>query len=269
MILFAATPALSQSDELEMQIFQINNGNSRSICDVVRDLKSDEGKVTLDANTDTIVVLDYPKNVARIAEVIDKLDVRQRQINIEVEIADVTSDLVKELGIKSGYAVLPRGRLTALIGANDENKDINTRKSLKVRTVSNRPASLQVTVDEVFGSMIYHHHDRHHADTYVLPIYAQTGDTLWALPRVNNDGTIQISVYPSSGVIDEAGELKQKSAITEVIVKNGETIVMAGYSSSADERKKAKVPIIDIGRYKKRSSSSENLLMFLTATIVE
>lgn len=80
-------------------------------------LLSSQGKVLYGDETNSIVVIDYPKNIERVAEYLDVLDVAPRQVLIEARVVEVKLQKEHALGINwkamadKGY--LPLGRFNA------------------------------------------------------------------------------------------------------------------------------------------------------------
>lgn len=74
----------------------------RGIDEIISSLLSDEGKVTVDIRTNSLIVTDYPKNLDYVKEVLDQIDVPTRQVMIEVEILEVKASIFEDTGIEWG-----------------------------------------------------------------------------------------------------------------------------------------------------------------------
>jgi len=255
------------ADELELKIFEIQRGDAQSMYEIVKDLKSTEGRMSVDSNTNSLIVVDSPKNIARIGEVIERLDMKPKQVKIDVVITEVTDLFLEEAGIGSSQVVIPSGRYAVLLNLLKSKKESRIRTEMTVRTLSNKPAVIQATVDEIFGHIIAMHTDS--ATGFIFPIYAQTGDYLEVLPRVNNDGTIMVTLRPSTGGFTEDGTLHEKTALTEVVVNNGDTLVIGGVNNDSVETKKEGPPLLGNPLSKTDSGQRQRVLMFLTATVDE
>lgn len=66
----------------QTRIFKIKRADAQSLCAVITDVKSSEGKVTFDKNTNSIIVVDYPGTLDTIASIVRELDVAGEQVEI-------------------------------------------------------------------------------------------------------------------------------------------------------------------------------------------
>ena len=141
----------AQSEEMEIKIFTIKYGDADSMYSVVNHLKSSEGKMTVDLNTNSLIVIDYPANLKQIARVISKLDAQPDQIEIKVVITDVTDTFLNEIGMSSSQIIIPSGEFSTILSLIKSSKDSNIRSEMSVRTLNNQPANIQATVEDIFG----------------------------------------------------------------------------------------------------------------------
>jgi type IV pilus secretin PilQ/predicted competence protein len=74
----------------------------RGIDAIVGNLLSDDGKLSLDLSTNSIVVTDYPEVVSHIRQVIQLIDIPSRQVMLEVVILEVKTTLLEDLGVEWG-----------------------------------------------------------------------------------------------------------------------------------------------------------------------
>jgi type II secretory pathway component GspD/PulD (secretin) len=251
--------AYGQPEELEVRVIEIQYGNARSLQDIVEHLKGPKGKLSVDSRTNSLVVVDSPKNIERIAEVIEKLDIRQKQVEIKVVIADVTDDFLKASGIVASKVIIPENNFIAVFGLLSSDQGTSVRSQMSVRTLNNKPARIQVTADEILGHVIYWYGDD---KEIVAPIALKTGDVLEVLPRVNDDGTILVELSPSQSALTDDGDFYEKSMTTQVLINDGDTIALGGLD--AGRRETGRRPFFT-GRARKK----QRVMMFLTATTTE
>jgi type IV pilus secretin PilQ/predicted competence protein len=85
--------------------------------DNIRGLLSSQGKVLYGNEPNSILVIDYPENIQRVAEYLDTIDIPPRQVLIEARVVEVKLQKEHALGVnwrafaKKGY--MPIGRLKA------------------------------------------------------------------------------------------------------------------------------------------------------------
>ena len=111
--------------------------------------------------------------------------------------------------------------------------------------------------------------------------YITTGITLKVTPTINSDGRITMKInpsvsQPSQAVAFTAPSVDTRSTDTNVIVKNGETIVIGGLIHDAQSDNVTKVPVLGdiplLGVLFRKKSTSRNrmeLLIFVTPKIIE
>ncbi len=255
-ILLPAVLCLSQGDELDLEIFKVQYTSAEKLYGAVKDMKSDRGKITADEHSNTIIVVDYPLNIKRIAEVLKNIDIRPAQVKIDVIVTEMSAELISRVGISSFQAVVPAAEYGAVLELLRSSNSSRIRTDMTVRTLSNSPAVIQAVKDEIFGHVTtIHRHDGEESE-YSYPLLAETGNFLEVLPRVNSDGTIMVTVRPETGRLDDDGQLLSRTALTQVLINNGDTIVLGGVE--ADET--------GTGGLSKKITRT---VMFLTATVDE
>jgi len=89
---------LSQ-EELSTQLFILNYAQAEHVCEAIKEIVSDRGKVKFDERTNQLVITDVPSNLYRISKVIEKLDKKTAQVMIEAKIIETVLDKNEKLGI--------------------------------------------------------------------------------------------------------------------------------------------------------------------------
>jgi len=262
---FFAAVAFCQADNLEMRIFKVKHGSGRSFYDLANELKSQDGKVSFDANTNSIIVFDYPQNLERIASVIESLDVRERQVEIKVLVTETTDEVLSNIGITSSKVIIPSGEFTAVANLLKTNKDTNIRSQMMVRTLSNQPAVLQVTTDEIIGSQVLIYGS---GTTVTSPIREPIGNFLEVLPVVNNDGTITVTLRPSVSTLEKGATPSERTILTQAVVNDGDTIAIGGLDSGTQTVQESQT-LFGMPLSKKAKSQQKKVVMFLTAKITD
>jgi type II secretory pathway component GspD/PulD (secretin) len=161
-------------------------GTQDTIKSAVEKVLSEFGKVTEDPITNSLIVVDVPSQFPIIDEVINKLDIPLPRVMIEVEMLDVSKNLIDKLGFKFGtnsvdglYATYTGGSRTSVfpfphrlagtqkgsltLGTLDLSsfgaimqfltKDSSTKflARPKILTLSNETAEVNLTVNEAIG----------------------------------------------------------------------------------------------------------------------
>ncbi len=88
-------------------------GTAGDIVTSIRAVLSANGKITEDSRTNSLIVTDIPSRLPLIQKIISQLDIPQSQVMLEVEILDVSKNVVDKMGFEFGNSDTP---LSLLIG---------------------------------------------------------------------------------------------------------------------------------------------------------
>lgn len=132
-----------KGERMVTHVFHIKNESATQLLTVVRPLVSPNNSITAYANNNTLIVTDYADNVARIAKIIDALDVPQGDIVIiplkhtsAQDIAPLISKLISDsaqgqpIDPSQRAAVAADNRLNALLVRSDNPSRINSIRQL-------------------------------------------------------------------------------------------------------------------------------------------
>jgi type IV pilus assembly protein PilQ len=90
---------------LRSEFIQVNYAKASDMLGLINGpskLLSERGAASVDSRTNTLIVLDTPKRIEEIRDVVMRLDVPIKQVMIEARIVLATTDFAKELGVKWG-----------------------------------------------------------------------------------------------------------------------------------------------------------------------
>jgi len=254
------------ADELELRIFKIKYGLAGNLFEVVNNLKSPKGKVSVDRHTNSFIVLDKPEYLERMAQVLDELDKEPKQVELRVMIAEVATSALTEIGITSSSVIIPKSKLRASLDFLSIRNDTSVKSEMRVRTISGHPAKLQVTKD-----MVYEEEAVRFADGGETVNYAREpiGDFLEVLPRVNDDETINVVLRPSSTSLEGEGDIYEKSVLTQINLHPGDTLVIGGLDSDKKVTRERSAPGTGVALSQGTKSGGKKMVIFLTADIVD
>jgi general secretion pathway protein D len=133
-----------KGERMVTHVFHIRNESATQLLTVVRPLVSPNNSITAYANNNTLIVTDYADNVARIAKIIDALDVPQGDIVIiplkhtsAQDIAPLIGKLMGETAVQGQPAdpsqratVAADNRLNALLVRSENPSRINSIRQL-------------------------------------------------------------------------------------------------------------------------------------------
>lgn len=264
---------------------------------------------------DTIVVYDYPENIEAVREVLKVLDVRPKQVLVEATILSALLTEGMELGVDwslaagvgiTGVAGLKDGAITKGtpietagfagtqnnsglklgITTGDIRVFITALESITDITVLANPKIMTVNKQE--GSVLIGRNLGYRSSTSIglggVPTsgevkFLQTGTQLVFRPYIGNDGYVRMEIYPkdSTAELNDDGVPNEQTVElkTNIIVKDGETIVIGGLFRNVITTTRSQVPLLgDLpfvgGLFRSTSDSNqrEEVIILLTTHII-
>jgi len=225
---------------------------------------------------DTLVLYDYPENIAKAEEVIAVIDVKPKQILIEATILSATLTEGIQLGIDwntvdgvavsapettgaqtDGFGAFVEGVTGLTVGITNDHLRVLIRALETVTdiTILANPKILALNkqAGTVFIGQELGYRDRTTIDasgqaTVGEVSFYQTGTKLSFRPYIANDGYIRMDIYPqdSSGDLDAQGIPSKTTAelTTNIMVKDGQTIVIGGLFRDSVTTTRSQVPLV-------------------------
>jgi general secretion pathway protein D len=265
------------------------------------------GEVTIvpDEVTNSLLIRASGADFALITSAVDQLDIRPLQVLIEVLIVEARTDRGFSLGadlavpqqsIGDGTAGgqtaggglgdlvvrlmdLGRGDVDAVIRAAQNRGAVEILSRPVIIAANNTEATFMVGSQRPFPTL-----KRSHAtDDGVVDVvfdYRDVGTRLTVLPTINHDGYVALEILQEINSADAAAEgelpiISSREAHTQVLVKDGQTIVLGGLRDRQRERSQRGVPILSqipilgglFGGASRTTTESE-LFLFLTPRIL-
>lgn len=205
------------------------------ITKVITKILSDQGSVIEDFRTNSLIVTDVPSKMVVIARVIASLDISVTQIMLEVEMLDVSKNVIDNMGIKYGQTPLSiaiSGAQASLgfpyhswakvisngtMGSIDINNGLNGTVPYKAQldwlstqtdtkylarprilTLNNETAEIKIVTNEAIGVKVTTSATGGATGTTVSEAERfETGVSLRVTPQVDSDsGEITMFIYP-------------------------------------------------------------------------
>lgn len=279
--------------------------------DAVATAEGRSSKSTPDENNNALIVTDTAPGLDATARLIRNLDRAPKQVMIEVKLVEVSLDNSYDLGVNwnfknaagttIGQTNLPgptpggstfAGALTlfgkisdytfnTVIAAAVKKGKLKVLSDPKVATLNNKSATIDIT-DQVPYTITESAVGSGGATVTTQKVtYVPSGITLKVTPTINSDGRIAMQLNPqvsqaSGGSSTTPPSTNVRSTNTNVIVRDGETIVIGGLIRDSQSDDVYKVPILgDIPLlgllFRKKSVARKRLelLIFVTPRIIE
>lgn len=231
------------------------------------------------ANQDMIVIYDYPENIQRAEAIIREVDTRPQQVLIEATIMSARLTEETQFGIDwnlltgtpitgfpatingygtkaqtSGFGATPGSRgLTIGFSADNVQAIITALETVTDTTVLANPKILAVNKQEgivYIGRKIGYQAQTTQTQTSTTQSveFLETGTRLAFRPYIGNDGYIRMDIYPkdSDGTL-KANNIPDETSTelkTNVVVKDGETVVIGGLFRDNVTKSRSQVPLL-------------------------
>lgn len=265
------------------------------------------GKVSVDTRNNILVVTDAPVVIKRAKEIVKKLDTVTPQVIIESRIVEASSEFSKGLGIEwnvdgntdshtlggtvgyntavnlgLGGALGSTGlsfqrlfgsqlTLNAQLTASETQGDIRIISAPKIVTVDNKEAKIKQ------GKEIPYFEESESGGTTVK--FKEVNLELTVTPHITNDDRVAMKIQVVKNDVADytlgVPSIDTKEAVTEMLVNDGETVVIGGVNKSSTLEDQAgipylrKVPMLEwLFNAEFEQSLKEELLIFISPQIV-
>lgn len=241
----------------------------------IKDTKAGDGGDSY-AMRDAIVVYDFPERVENIAAMIEEIDQRPPAIMLDVTIMQATLNDQTQLGvdldnIASGIstlslnsddelvgnfsssasgglgAVVTIDNVTAFIQALESTTDTTVLANPKIMALNKQAGKLQIGDKKGYATTT-----QTNADGATQQVeFIDTGTILEFRPFICKDGYVRMEIHPeqSTGVVEAIGNStlpsqKLTTVMTNIIVKDGQTIVIGGLFQDDITKVRKQIPIL-------------------------
>jgi type IV pilus assembly protein PilQ len=290
---------------LERHIITLSNTTASAMMTPIATLLSSRGKITVVEHNNSLIVFDTKENIKQIRGMVEKLDIETAQISISCKIIEVNSGEAQNMGVHWGfvspttslslshldapgttggaevaagaiekltYGILTPERFSVALEYLFEDNRGEVVAQPSITTLDNRQARIFT------GSQVPVVHLDEARNSVVTMVDA--GTELTVTPHVTGEGRVMLDLNPKkkSYYFGENGQpvINEQSAQTNVVVNDGETVVIAGLTSNETQDADAGIPFLKdiplIGNLFKRSKKSrvnKDLIIFVTPHIIE
>ncbi len=274
---------------------------------LTKELTKDVGNIEVDKRTNKIIITDLPYKIARMGEIIAALDEKTKEVRIEAKIIQVVlSDNFKMgvnweyvlskydgLNIKQTFNTLadtdPGSRVT--VGTIADDKYTGLVEMLKTIGKTNILSNPRITVTDneeakiLVGSTIPYKTTDTVEDGGVIKTYERVtmvdvGVQLQVTPQINEAGFVSMKIKPEVSSVTEYRNnvpvVETSQTETNIMVKDGTTIVIAGLIKDEEIKTVNKFPLLGdiplLGSIFFKKTNKElkktELVIFLTPYII-
>jgi len=297
--------------EITTEYLQVNYADVGDISTQIQNIKSEKGTLSVDNRTNLIIYSDFPKRIELAREILARLDRATKQVMVESRIVSANTNFSRNLGI-SWNAAYTANSLAGRLGGSPEFDFAVAAPTAAIGTfglnftrLANNILDLDMQLDaleqagegRVISSPRIFTLDHVQAmiqqgDQIPYPQRTEEGTistafapatlSLTVTPHITPDGKVRMEVLAKrdqadfSRTVQDVPAIRTQEAQTELLVNDGDTIVIGGIVIRDTEWSEARVPFLwripILGwLFKNRQISDEKseLLIFLSPTIVE
>ncbi len=262
-----------------------------------------------DERTNSLILVGTQDFLDEVKDIIEALDKPVPQVSIEAMIVELTDEATKSLGITWGDSSVGLGNvsggfnttilkdtitgtsghkieetlswtgLAANIKMLQTKGEANILANPRVTTLNGTPATIRITNRIPVAPKVTTTSTGGTGTTVTEYEFRDIGIILVAVPYVGNDNTVTMEVTPQvfaakkSSFFKDAVETSERSTLTKVMIKDGETIVIGGLLSTENIKGEHKLPILgDVFPFlfssKNKQMKKTDLVIFITPRII-
>ncbi len=321
---------------LRSELLQLNYAKAVDMAALLKDkntsLLSKRGAISVDVRTNTLWIQDTGAQIEEIRELIKRLDIPVRQVQIESRIVNVSREAIEDLGIRFGISK-PQALSGSLSGANQIAQGVYAQNQTPLASTSNvTPFTDRLNVDlpalavnaatvglavaklgngilldlelsalesidkaEIIASprlMTVNQQPAMIESGEEIPYQESTSSgatavafkkavlSLKVTPQITPDNKLLMELQinqdePSGRVVNGVPAIATKQIQTNVLVENGQTVVLGGIYRQDKNNTLARVPLLgelplvgSLFRNTRARIRNEELLIFITPRII-
>jgi len=268
---------------------------------------SQRGKLTAISHTNSIVIVDTDDNLRQLKNLVSQIDIQTPQISISCKIIEASSEAVQNMGVHWGWVDNKNNFTVNQFG--NPFAGMEGSPAPLMASGSNHTATYGLLNPKEFGVALEYLFQDNKAEIVAQPQITtlnnknatvtisqsipvltrdESGNTvtsertaetmLGVTPYVSGEGKVRLTLNTrkqSFELNDLGAVMNTQEANTEVLVNNGETVVIAGLTSNDKKSNSAGIPFLKdipiLGNLFKRSQKStqkRDLVIFVTPHII-
>ncbi len=303
---------VEEGGELKTQVISLNFVNVGDLQNTLKSMLTPRGKIEMDTRTNSLVITDIKERIEQIQRVAVELDTRTPQVMIEAMMLDVKLTNEFQLGIdwtitheshnfgstttpdkhtidgkqtlsltstttgafQLGKSIFPWAYFSSLIEMLQQQKKVDILANPRVMTLDNLTANI-----ELIEQIAYTSESTTDQGTVTSTQFKDAGIKLYVKPHITKDNHIFLNIKTEqsyeSGRSNNQPIIDSRKSETNLMVKDGETIVIGGLRKKQDTITIDKFPILGdipvLGNMFKRNNINKvdtELLIFVTPHVV-
>ncbi len=297
-------------EELKREVVKLDNVNAKEINGSIQSLLSARGKITVVDRNNALIIFDTQQNIDQIKKTIRELDVETDQVFISCKIIEVSSGVAKDLGIGWGYfdnlggsavsathmpgftvpgeldrltfGILGADKLSATLSLLFQNTGAEVVAQPQITTLDNKEATVFLGSQIPIQTMTTAGSSPTTQFVGVAPTITMVdaGTNLIVTPHVTSDKRIMLALSSTKSSYTLTGTgtnpiINKQSAQTNVVVSDGETVVIAGLTNNETQTVDEGIPVLkdipligNLFKHTKKTVNKDDLMIFVTPHII-
>jgi type II secretory pathway component GspD/PulD (secretin) len=257
-----------------------------------------------------LIIYDTPDNIAQIRKTIQDLDVETDQVFISCKIIEVSSGVLNDLGIGWGYfdriagtdisathlpgfsvpgeierltyGILSQDKLSASLSFLFQNHKAEIVAQPQITTLDNKEATIFLGSQIPIQTMTPAGGPQSSQFVVGTPTITMVdaGTNLIVTPHVTSEKRIMLTLSSTKSSYTLTGTgtnpiINKQSAQTNVVVSDGETVVIAGLTSNETQTVDEGIPFLkdipllgNLFKHTKKTVNKDDLMIFVTPHII-
>ncbi|MDY0110540.1 MAG: secretin N-terminal domain-containing protein [Candidatus Krumholzibacteria bacterium] len=289
--------------KLSLGIATLQYANAAEVKDALKLMLTQRGSIDIDVRTNSLLINDIAERVELIQEMARQLDTQTPQVEINARLVDLDNRASRELGVSWALSNFKPDGANFAGDASISNPVQNPAGSVRVGTVQNYgelvarlDALEQRNLAQLISNPVITTTDNREAKILVgqkipLIVADEAGNAVTQLttigillkvtPHINSPDQItldivnEVSDLSSQATVQGGVIINTSESDTRVMVRNGETAIIAGLIRAVDNMLESGVPVLKdipvlgaLFRHRSVVKSGRELVIFVTPRIV-
>ncbi|HBC85776.1 MAG TPA: hypothetical protein DCZ94_02355 [Lentisphaeria bacterium] len=252
------TVVIKPTGEFKYKLIPLKSLDFTTVESICKPLLSEGGILTYEEKRGSILVGDAPEVIAKIVKILEDIDPDAVNIRIDIDFLNTGSGAGGGVNVEVGYGpgvkpnqiIINNGKVvhpkTYSVSASKKSDTTIRNNSQFITTKSGFPATLFVGQTIADPSWLNNYKFLPPtvvvtpASTVIIPtapgfLMRDVGSKLMVLPKLRDDGLIDVEIYPEVSYIDGKGAnqaVRVENIVTKLTVEEGQRISIGGVVSS-------------------------------------
>jgi len=273
---------LDMEEETSTELLPLRFIDAEVAVDFLSSSSSEDGILKADELQNSILVTDTLSNISKMRKVLEKIDLAPQQVLIQAQLLDITFTDLDNLGLSLSSVAfdvplslssggdrileitagalnmagsssdLTTDTVTATVAKGDESITLTLDALIRDSRVKVLASPTVATLNNVEAKIVIGEKfpiaetTQTTTGTLQTTRFVDVGVTLRVTPKINRAGYIQMQIHPEvssvSSTIDAGPRITTREADTTLIVKAGETVLIAGLIQEEETMIKDRIP---------------------------